>query len=403
MQYVDKEIVAGTRVTIGRRVQRRRSSGAKSAASSRESATYTAEYIDASGKRRFEALATTVKREARRKAVEIQSRLDAGLSSPGSARTRLTVAQLVERYLAHVEAKGLARKTHARYRVELEKLIEFCHGEGIERATQVDEEVFHRFGAFLRSRAHKQSGSGGAGGGGGHAPKTVYTALTVCKQAYKWAWRVKLLPEFPLASARLPKGKPRPQPCFTTAQVETMLAATAPDSLLHRAVAILAYSGLRVGELEQLRWEDVRLDVGDLGVIHVRRGGSAPGNDSEDAAPKDKDHRVVPIHPRIRPILEAMFTERGGAGGLVMPDLRARTMLTHLKRLCRECGIPNPDRYKTHALRHHFASMCANKGVPYRLVLSWLGHSSSDILDLYYHLFDEESRAAMRALAEKGR
>jgi len=397
MQFIDKETVAGTRVTIGRRVQHRRVNGEVEV---RTSATYTAEYVDASGKRRFEALATTVKREARRKAIEIQSRLDEGVSTPGSARTRLTVAQLVERYLAHVEAKGLARKTHARYRVELEKLIEFCHGEDIERAMQVDEEVFHRFGAFLRSRAHKQSGSGG---GGGHAPKTVYTALTVCKQAYKWAWRVKVLPEFPLASARLPKGKPRPQPCFTTAQVEAMLAATASETLLHRAVAILAYSGLRVGELEQLRWEDVRLDVGDLGVIHVRRGGSAPGNDSEDAAPKDKDHRVVPIHPRIRPILEAMSTERGGAGGLVMPDLRARTLLTRLKRLCRDCEFPNAERFKTHALRHHFASMCANKGVPYRLVLSWLGHSSSDILGLYYHLFDEESRAAMRALAEKGR
>lgn len=397
MQFIDKETVAGTRVTIGRRVQRRKTGGGGNGeAVVKPSATYTAEYVDASGKRRFEALATTVKREARRKAVEIQSRLDEGLATPTSARTRLTVAQLAERYLAHVEAKGLARKTHARYRVELEKLIEFCREEGVERATQVDEEVFHRFGAFLRSRAHKQSGSGG-----GHAPKTVYIALTVCKQAYKWAWRVKLLPEFPLASARLPKGKPRPQPCFTTAQVEAMLAATPPDSLLHRAIAILAYSGLRVGELEQLRWEDVRLDVGDLGVIHVRRGGSVPVNDAEDAAPKDKDHRVVPIHPRIRPIIEAMSTERGGAGALVMPDLRARTLLTHLKRLCRECGFPNAERFKTHALRHHFASMCANKGVPYRLVLSWLGHSSSEVADQYYTLFDEESRAAMRALAEK--
>jgi integrase/recombinase XerD len=87
----------------------------------------------------------------------------------------------------------------------------------------------------------------------------------------------------------------------------------------------------------------------------------------------------------------------------VLPGLRARTLLAQIKRLSRECGFPDPHRYKTHALRHHFASMCANRGVPYRLVLAWLGHSSSDILDLYYHLFDDESRAAMLALAEKGR
>jgi len=32
--------------------------------------------------------------------------------------------------------------------------------------------------------------------------------------------------------------------------------------------------------------------------------------------------------------------------------------------------------------------------------LAWLGHSSSEMLDLYFHLHDEESQQAMIALAE---
>ena len=35
----------------------------------------------------------------------------------------------------------------------------------------------------------------------------------------------------------------------------------------------------------------------------------------------------------------------------------------------------------------------------YRKALAWPGHSSSDMLDLYYHLHDEDSQQAMRALA----
>jgi hypothetical protein len=35
----------------------------------------------------------------------------------------------------------------------------------------------------------------------------------------------------------------------------------------------------------------------------------------------------------------------------------------------------------------------------YRKALAWLGHSSSDMLDLYYHLHDEDSQETMRALA----
>ena len=35
----------------------------------------------------------------------------------------------------------------------------------------------------------------------------------------------------------------------------------------------------------------------------------------------------------------------------------------------------------------------------YRKALAWLGHSSSQMLDLYYHLHDEDSQQAMVALA----
>ncbi len=37
--------------------------------------------------------------------------------------------------------------------------------------------------------------------------------------------------------------------------------------------------------------------------------------------------------------------------------------------------------------------------VAHKKALAWLGHSSSDILDLYYHLHDDDSQQAMQALA----
>ena len=73
-------------------------------------------------------------------------------------------------------------------------------------------------------------------------------------------------------------------------------------------------------------------------------------------------------------------------------------MLGRLKAACEACGLSR--RFKLHSFRHHFASLCANHRVAHRKALAWLGHSSSDILDLYYHLTDEESEAAMRELAE---
>ncbi|MCD4830522.1 MAG: tyrosine-type recombinase/integrase [Anaerohalosphaeraceae bacterium] len=73
--------------------------------------------------------------------------------------------------------------------------------------------------------------------------------------------------------------------------------------------------------------------------------------------------------------------------------------MKHLKVLCAECEFENASQYKLHSFRHHFASMCANHGVAHRKALAWLGHSSSEMLDLYYHLHDDDSQKTMMELA----
>ena len=59
-----------------------------------------------------------------------------------------------------------------------------------------------------------------------------------------------------------------------------------------------------------------------------------------------------------------------------------------------------PGNIKPHGLRHHYASLVANPGVPYRMAMALMGHSSSSILDLYYHRYDAESAAAMRKISQ---
>ena len=123
--------------------------------------------------------------------------------------------------------------------------------------------------------------------------------------------------------------------------------------------------------------------------IHVRRGGL-------NGTTKDKDERFVPVHPVVSDLLGAIRKRSGP----IFTRITERRLLQRLKTLCEVCEFDNPRQYKLHSFRHHFASLCANHHVAHRKALAWLGHSSSEMLDLYYHLHDEDSQQAMMALAK---
>ncbi len=364
MKLMNRERVDGTQVTIGQRVYYRNRR-------KQVSRRYAAEYRDATGRQICENLGTRSRLEARRMAVEIFNRLQEGRTKVVDAKLKLE--ELVEAYFRTTKAKGLALTTERKYRTDLDKLKEFCRLRLISLAHRFGREAFYVYRQWLAER--------------GYADKTIYGALTLAKQVFKWGFQEGRLREYRLGAARIAKARARPQPCFTTEQVELIIANA--KGIEKVAFATLAYTGLRIGELEQLQWVDVQFDRGDLGMFYIRRGGS-------NGTTKDKDHRFVPIHPRIRPLLEALprTDER------VFPNIAEPGLLKRLKEVCAEIGLPNPQQFKLHSFRHRFASLCANHSIAYRKALTWLGHSSSEILDLYYHLHDAESQAAMKALAD---
>jgi hypothetical protein len=123
-------------------------------------------------------------------------------------------------------------------------------------------------------------------------------------------------------------------------------------------------------------------------MIQVRGGGSS-------GTTKDREERFVPIHPKAAAHLNPLRKS-----GPIFRAACERKLLKRLKKLCAECGFENAQQYKLHTFRHHFASLCANNNVAYRKALTWLGHSSSQMLELYYHLHDEDSQKATAALAD---
>jgi len=219
--------------------------------------------------------------------------------------------------------------------------------------------------------------------------KSVYNETIVIKQLFKWAAKNGYLSRNLLEPIRFEKVKSPKQPCFTIEQVELLLSNA--EKWAVPMFATLAFTGMRIGELQQLQWEDVD---SDHSVVHVHRGGSG-------GRPKDKEDRFIPIHARkLKPLLQSL--PRQCELVFLMPDgkkVSPKKLRRYLKNLCKQRGLENPQQYKLHTFRHFFASYCAQRNLSYKYVLEWMGHSSSAILDMYFTMNDRHAQAAMNSMS----
>jgi integrase len=167
-------------------------------------------------------------------------------------------------------------------------------------------------------------------------------------------------------------------------------------------VAMLAYSGLRPGELRGLRWSDIGENV-----INVQRGCDPDGTTKKVKTGQRRSVRLL------APLAQDLREYRLAAGrppedALLLPDDDGQPWTKSMwqywrtdrwQPACRAAGLdPAPIPYD---LRHSFASLLLAEGRQPLYVARQLGHSVAVLLSTYAHLIDEfEDRERIDAEAE---
>ncbi|OWK39831.1 phage integrase family protein [Fimbriiglobus ruber] len=291
----------------------------------------------------------------------------------------MTVAQAVEDYLGYLRTEHRARKTLVKYHGIFDRFVTYLAEQRVLRLGQVTA------GHFDRYRAHRQKS---------RHRKTVYTEGVVIKQLFRWARTRKLVTEDVLADVRLHKPPLVPKTAPTLAQVARLLAAA--DEPLRTYLSFLAFTGMRAGELQRLRLEDIDRTGNWVHVV------SRPGHET-----KTRMSRKIPIHPRLQAILGIIRASGGtwlftAAPSTKYPDggrpISVKRLNEQFTRLAARLGLPvgRESGFVVHSLRHFFETAAVNARVPQRVVDAWLGHRSDrSMAAVYYHLGDEESHQFM--------
>lgn len=212
----------------------------------------------------------------------------------------------------------------------------------------------------------------------GLAPATVRRNIESLGRLLTRAVEDGVLAANPVAKVRLPRSAKRVPRFLTQEQRRALLAAAeahSRDAYLLIALAVLL--GLRKAELGALRWEHVDLQQK---IVHIV-------ND-EHFTTKNAKNRAVPICEE----LLAILTPHAKATGFVLkprlvykPKQRYRWEFKNLfDVLIEEADLP--DWVTPHVLRHTFASLAAQAGVSLFKIGAWMGHSMTEVTEIYAHL-----------------
>jgi len=165
-------------------------------------------------------------------------------------------------------------------------------------------------------------------------------------------------------------------------------------------ILLCLFTGLRLGEICALRWEDIDMQRGTLNVCRtVHRVSAKNGNFKTKLTidlPKSKSsNRVIPLPDDLIVILN----NQQNCGGYLLHSSKPtdpRTFEYRFDKMLKECGITHKN---FHVLRHTFATNCILNGMDMKSLSEILGHSSVQItMDRYVHPLMEQKRVHMNRL-----
>lgn len=227
---------------------------------------------------------------------------------------------------------------------------------------------------------------------------TIGSVIGVIRRSLKTACILGMVPANCAEMLIRPRREEKETACFTAAEqrkMEQCVMQTEKEKLY--GVILCLYTGLRIGELLALEWEDIDLSRGVIFVVRsCHDGRDEDGFRRVVESPKTaSSKRVIPIPKQILPILRGMKKRKtcetviAENGRPVSVRSYQRSFELFLKRL----GIPHKG---FHALRHTFATRALECGMDVKTLSEILGHRSPVVtLNRYAHSLSEHKREMM--------
>lgn len=269
-----------------------------------------------------------------------------------------------ERFAAHLEQLERSPLTIKNYRSDLKAFVKWLDqpGQALPSLTKVSSKEMKQYQEFLLTQQKLNPGS-------------VNRRLGALKNFYTWLQQTEGLTHDRLLHMPNPVKRVSVARVAPLSQVErqNLLDAVQQSQNLRDYVMlnILLSTGVRVGELCQLRWADLEISAGQ-GQLLVRSGKSR------------RDRRLVLPPETCAALLDLGYLAQAGTQAPVFVGQRGgmtpRGVQDIVKKYAKRAGL---EKLTPHMLRHTYVAMLMEKGVSPREIAILTGASAEMLLDYY--------------------
>jgi integrase len=222
------------------------------------------------------------------------------------------------------------------------------------------------------------------------APGTINRELQCLRHMLNMAAKWGMLIKNPFSECKLLKEPKEKERILSQEEEERLIevAKKAPKATHLLPIIITALqTGMRKGEILNLKWSNINFTQG---FITVTRG-------SRTGTPKNDRSRKIPMNELLTQTLKNVKSRSTGELVFSDRDKSLADFKTAWQRVKRDAGIQN---LRFHDLRHTVGTRLGMAGVDIRTLMEIMGHQDIKMTIRYLHPTSEHKRKAMDVLSD---
>ena len=306
----------------------------------------------------------------------------------------MTYKNWLNEWLTHYIKPSSKQRTFEQYsRVAQIHILPYL---GDIELTDLTPFVLQKFITDLTTNGNKRTGKG-------LSPNFVKTILSVIQNSLKTAHLVGYLPEYSANKIKRPKIVEKQVECFSIQEQKKIEeAALSAKKDKYRGIVLCLYTGLRIGELLALAWNDIDFDKNILSVKKTCHDGNENGKRIRiiDTPKTENSRRQIPLSKTLVKMLKDM--KKKSNCEFVIADgekpVYIRSYQRSFELLLKKLKLPHKG---FHSLRHTFATRALECGMDVKSLSEILGHKNATItLNRYAHSLWEHKAEMMNKLSK---